>query len=67
MNRISVTQYAELKTSHKKKITRQAVLGQIKRALDRGTNKLKDGSIFAKIGNTYIIELNDTLELNSLE
>jgi hypothetical protein len=42
-----------------KGITRQAALQRIDRAIKHGTNKLKDGSYFEKIGHNYIIEINN--------
>jgi hypothetical protein len=52
MKRISITEYAKLN-----KIKRSAVFGRIERAIKHGSNKLKDGSLFEKVGHNYIIEI----------
>jgi hypothetical protein len=54
MKQISVTEYAKLN-----KITRGGVFKRINTSLKNGSNKLKDGSIFAKIGHNYIIEIDE--------
>jgi hypothetical protein len=59
MKRLSTTEYSKIAIGAKGKIgiTTQAVRKRIKIAVNSGTNKLKDGSHFEKIGHNYIIEI----------